>query len=598
MFITGSMKSDRLMALCFVVATGCGGPEGPRGPAGPLGTKGDQGDTGEPGPRGEPGAEGRAGRDGVDGEDASAGIYLVEVATTGPGAFDQSASEIVTFHPGSSRAFAINAQAGSVDVISVAAATSPGSTVTLTRGPTLDLSASATNASALGGANSVDVEQDLLVVAIAAADKTEGGFLHLYDASMDSVSFLAELPLTGCALPDSVALTPDAARAVVACEGEPSEDYSVDPEGGIAVVDIDPNNYGASTVRVLGFGPLAESRDALEASGLRIFGVKADGNPSTFAEDIEPEYVTIAPDGNTAFVTLQENNGIAIVDLSTTTPAIREVLPLGFKDHGIPGHGLDASDRDGRIDIFTWPVFGMYQPDGAASFTLAGQTFLAIANEGDAREWGAFEEEARVGDLNLDPNVFPSFVGLDDQLGRLQVTDTLGDPDGDGVYSELYSFGARSFSIWNLTTRQLVWDSGDDFEVITAQRLGLNFNNDNSENSPDSRSDAKGPEPETVAIGTIGRSTYAFVGLERVGGVMVYDVTNPESPRFVQYINNRDFDPDLVPEDVPADRSAIGDLGPEHIEFISADASPTGTPMLLVSNEVSGSVTAYEIMRF
>jgi hypothetical protein len=255
---------------------------------------------------------------------------------------------------------------------------------------------------------------------------------------------------------------------------------------------------------------------------------------------------------------------------------------------------MDASDKDDAIRINLYDgVVGLYQPDAIAAYRYKGQTYIVTANEGDARDYDTFSVEARVKDLDLDPTRFPNADELQDKevLGRLTVTDTLGDIDGDGDYDRLYAFGARSFSIFKATRRGMipVYDSGDQFEQIVAAALPADFNADNDENgSFDSRSDAKGPEPEGIALGAIGRRTYAFIGLERIGGIMVYDITCPYAPQFVQYINNRDFEGD-------AEAGTAGDLGPEGITFIPAKQSPDGQPMLAVANEVSGSTTLYRI---
>ena len=250
---------------------------------------------------------------------------------------------------------------------------------------------------------------------------------------------------------------------------------------------------------------------------------------------------------------------------------------------------LDASDRDNAINIRNWSIFGMYQPDAIASYTANNQTYYITANEGDAREYGNYVEGVRISTLTLDPVAFPNAAELKNNanLGRLLVTTERGDTDGDGDYDQLYTFGGRSFSIWN-NQGQLVYDSGDDFERITAEQFPEYFNASNSNNTFDNRSDDKGPEPEGVVTGIINGRTYAFVGLERIGGVMVYDVTDPVSPTFVQYINNRDFT-------VATDSAAAKDLGPEGLAFISAQDSPNGKPLLVVANEVSGSTTFYQI---
>jgi hypothetical protein len=270
------------------------------------------------------------------------------------------------------------------------------------------------------------------------------------------------------------------------------------------------------------------------------------------------------------------------------------VLPLGVKDHGMAGNGIDASNRDGVINIATYPgVFGMFQPDAIAAYRSQGRQYIVTANEGDARDYDGFSEEDRVGDLTLNPDMFPDAEVLQDDavLGRLNITTTLGDWDNDGAYEELYAYGARSFSIFKPTGRgmRLIFDSADQLEQLTAAALPFDFNSTNDENgSFDNRSDDKGPEPEGLALGEINGRTYLFLGLERIGGIMVYDITMPRSPEFVQYINNRDFSGD-------AEAGTAGDLAPEGLTFIPARKSPTGDPMLAVANEVSGTTTLFHI---
>jgi hypothetical protein len=270
-------------------------------------------------------------------------------------------------------------------------------------------------------------------------------------------------------------------------------------------------------------------------------------------------------------------------------------------------NGFDASDRDvpgasnnGIIRIRNWPVFGMYQPDAIASFEIDGQTYLITANEGDARNYTGFNEESRVNapTLTLDAASFAAqgfadvstgLTGLrnNDNLGRLTVTTTLGNTDADPEFEQLYVFGARSFSIWTPAGQQ-VFDSGDDFEQITAAAYPNFFNVSHDDNNFDSRSDNKGPEPESVVVAEIAGRTYAYIGLERIGGIMVYDVTNPVAPTFVQYINNRDFTQ-------PVTSDAAKDLGPEGLLYIPADESPTGTPLVISANEISGTVTVFAV---
>ena len=270
-----------------------------------------------------------------------------------------------------------------------------------------------------------------------------------------------------------------------------------------------------------------------------------------------------------------------------------EPIQLGIIE--TTGNGLDASDRDAKINIRPWPVKGLYLPDAIASYKVGGKTFLITANEGDAREYEAFEEAVRIGDdeVILNPAAFPNGRVLknDANLGRLNITTTMG--NGDAGFTDLFVFGGRSFSIWDATGK-LAYDSGALLEHITAEAYPSNFNASNDNNTFDNRSDDKGPEPEGVVTGKVLGKPYAFIGLERIGGVAVFDVSDPAAPIFIEYVNNRDFD--VEPEiDDEQGNPAAGDLGPEGLLFISRDSSPNGRPLLVVGNEISGTTTIYEI---
>ena len=272
-----------------------------------------------------------------------------------------------------------------------------------------------------------------------------------------------------------------------------------------------------------------------------------------------------------------------------------EPIQLGIIE--TTGNGLDASDRDAKINIRQWPVKGLYLPDAIASYKVGGKTFLITANEGDAREYDAFEEAVRIGDedkVTLDPEAFPNGAVLknDANLGRLNITTTMG-KSAAGLYTELFVFGGRSFSIWN-SSGKLAYDSGDLLERITAEAYPSNFNASNDNNTFDNRSDDEGPEPEGVVIGKVLGKPYAFIGLERIGGVAVFDVSDPAAPKFIEYVNNRNFDIEPKTEDEQGNPAA-GDLGPEGLLFISNDASPNGRPLLVVGNEISGTTTIYQI---
>jgi hypothetical protein len=312
------------------------------------------------------------------------------------------------------------------------------------------------------------------------------------------------------------------------------------------------------------------------------------GTPSgLLSRDAEPEYITVAPDGKAAYVTLQESNAVATVDL--TTGQVTDLRSLGFKDHSLAGTGLDASDRDGGVNIRPWPVLGAYMPDAIASFSAAGQTYLLTANEGDTRDYAAFKDEAKVADLRLDPSVFPNAAELqqDAALGRLLVSRVDADTDGDGDADRLVAFGGRSLSVWTTGLTQVA-DTGDLFERKTAEITPQNFNSNGTASTRDTRSDNKGPEPEGVTVGRVGGKTLAFVGLERTGGVMVLDVSTPAAPAFLAYANT------ATPAADPRSGTA-GDLGPEGLLFIPAADSPNGQPLLVVANEVSGSTTLYTV---
>ncbi|MEW8300917.1 MAG: choice-of-anchor I family protein [Candidatus Thiodiazotropha sp.] len=488
------------------------------------------------------------------------------------GVFDDGAAEIVAHDRRSQRLFAINASKNTVDVLDI-------------NDPTNPLLMGTIDATALGGgANSVAVHKGLVAVAIEAEDKQAPGVVAFYDAV--DLNLIDTVPVGS--LPDMVIFTHNGKHLLVANEGEPNDDYTVDPEGSISIIDL-KHGVSHAKVRTADFTRFNAEADELKAQGIRIFGPNA-----SVAQDLEPEYITVSKNSKRAWVSLQEANALALVDIRRAR--VMKLLPLGTKDHSLPENALDVSNRDDMINIASWPIKGMYQPDAITSYKFRGRTFIVTANEGDSRDYDGFSEEERVGDLVLDDTAFPNAASLqkNENLGRLKITTVDGDSDGDGDYDEIYSYGARSFSIRHARGK-LVYGSGDDFERITAALLPDDFNSNNDENdSADSRSDDKGPEPEGVTVGKIEDRTFAFVGLERVGGIMVYDITNPHRVRFVQYLNNRDFTVDAqLPDD--STNPLVGDLGPEGIAFISEDDSPVESPLLVVGNEVSGTTTIYAI---
>ena len=505
------------------------------------------------------------------------------------------AAEITAYDATTQRLFVVNSVIGTVDVLNLANPSAP------TKVGTIDISG-------LGASvNSVAASDGLVALAIEATAKTNPGVVAFVNAS--SLAVIGQVAVG--ALPDMLTFTRDGSRVLVANEGEPNsygQPDSVDPEGSISVIAVNRSGSGSS----LAVAPTARTADFIAYNGqlaeLRALGVRIYGPGATVARDLEPEYITVSPDGSTAWVTLQENNAIAVVDVASAT--VTAIRPLGTKDHSVAGAGLDPSDEDGVANsnsgtplarIGTWPVRGMYMPDAISSFTVDGQTWLVTANEGDAREYTGItggREDPRVRahcTAGLDPAVFAGATGtaadpllFDSNLGRLRVTQS---PNGNdtgknaaGQCNKLWAFGSRSMTIWRTSgtgAMERVWDSGDDFEQRTLALPNVLFNASNDDNALDSRSPAKGPEPEAVVTAKFGTRIFAFVGLERVGGVMVYDISNPLAPSFTTYLNTR--------------TAATGDRGPEGLEFVPASRSPNGKPLLIVGHETSGSTAILQV---
>ncbi|WP_251452345.1 choice-of-anchor I family protein [Microbacterium sp. Marseille-Q6648] len=522
----------------------------------------------------------------VSADDAA--LSLSPIGSFETGVFDASAAEIVAAH--GDRLFVVDAQAGSVSVLDYS---DPAAM-------TEEFSIAAS-----GVANSVAVRADGLgVIAFEAPVKTDPGQLVFFDATAADAASAVLGQVTVGALPDMVTVSADGAYAVVANEGEPADDYSVDPEGSVSVVSL-PTGVAApaqDAVATADFHAFEAGGTMTLPADVRVFGPQPHGDDLAVSRNLEPEYIAV--DGGTAYAALQEANAVAVVDLATAS--VTDIWALGFKDLSIDGNGIDPSDRDPEgaptFDVRTYEgLFGAYMPDGINAYTAGGSTYLVTANEGDAREWGDYVEPSRVKDLADDgygpvcaDSPLASFTG-DADLGRLNVTIENGFDEAAGCYSELYAFGGRSFSIWSTDGAQ-VFDSGDAFEQITHAAAPEFFNSNHSESNLEGRSDDKGPEPENLAIGTVGERTYAFIGFERVGGVAVFDITDPAASAFVTYVNNRDFSISVEDAADPAAvLSAAGDLGPEGLAFIPAATSATGTPLLAVGNEVSGTTTLFEI---
>ncbi|MDF2456222.1 MAG: large protein [Cytophagaceae bacterium] len=497
---------------------------------------------------------------------ATQSIELSHVGSFEPVSTNGSTTEIVVHDPQTQRLFMTSAIQDRLDIADFS-------------NPEAISFISSVNMATYGGITSVAVKNGIVAVASPNANEELNGSVVFFDTDGN---FLKQV--TVGALPDMITFTPDGTKVLTANEGQPTANYSVDPEGSVSIIDISGGiaSLSQSNVTTLDFTGFNANEAALIASGIR-----KTKSTSTLSQDIEPEYVTVSANSEKAWVTLQENNAIAEINLQTK--AITDIWPLGTKNYNAVGNGFDASDNNGTVAICNWPVKGFYLPDGMANYSVGAVNYIVTANEGDEKEYTGFVERTTVNNASviLDPTVFPNAAVLkeDHNLGRFRITNLQGDTDNDGDYDELYAVGARSFSIFNADTKQLVYDSGDDFEMITSTDPLVSpiFNADNESNAFKNRSRAKGPEPEGLTVATIDGKVYAFIGLERVGGVMVYDITNPASPVFVDYKNSRSL------------LSYSGDQGPEAIIYISATNSPNGKPYVAVSNELSGTVSVYEV---
>ncbi|QBJ64240.1 choice-of-anchor I family protein [Pseudoalteromonas sp. DL-6] len=570
---------------------------------------------GDDGQDGAQGVQGTAGNNGENGTNANSALNINLIGRAVLNAQSpEGAAEIVAYQASKKWIYAINSSGDEavVNIIpadtfdtaalvkdneGIVTATNLASAITLSL-----------NENTPGDANSIaiDANNQLLAVAMAAISVGEAGQIAFYNISGDTPVFIKNV--TVGALPDMVAFSHDGAKVVVANEGEPNGDYSIDPEGTISIIDIN-NGTIADTALSINFQAYNNKQAELEAQGL-VFanptGRTINGNliNTTVAMDLEPEYVSISKDNKYAYVSIQENNALAIINLEDNS---LELKGLGFKDWS--NLQFDASDKDGGVNFKSYPgLYGMYQPDTIASFSWKGANFIVSANEGDAREYFfdasdeadciaqggldydakdgclAYIDESRVEDLALAAN-FDYLNNDDNDIGRLKVTTVKGDKNNDGQYESLYAYGARSFTIWD-SNGLVVFDSGDQIARVTASVHGNAFNNNEDENKGDTRSDDKGAEPEALTLGEVGDRLFAFVGLERMGAIMVFDITNPYDVKFQDYFYNRGLEPSA---------NISGDLAPEGMTFVPAAQSETNEALLIIGNEISGSIAVWEI---
>jgi len=503
-------------------------------------------------------------------------------------AFEEGGTEIVAYDSAHQQVYSVNGAEKALDIISLTALASgkKDSVQNIKLSKRISLEQLSNQSLSLSDITSVAIHPTNEYVAIAAPANpvTDAGYVIFI---RHDGTYLNHVQVG--ALPDMVTFTPDGKYVLVANEGEPSNDYTINPVGSVSIIDVEQGlpSITESSVTTAGF-------DNVNAEGIRIVKPGA-----SFSEDAEPEYIVVSDDSSKAYVALQENNAIAVLDLKTKQ--FTSVHDLGVIDHSLPGYALDASDKDGVASLKNWPVLGLFMPDGMSMYSANGKNYILTANEGDAKDLDGFSEEARVADLAdriaLKASYYKGFTQeqldamseslfADDQLGRLKTTTSVA-LNKDGKQEAIYSYGTRSFSVWDADKMELVFDSGDQFERITKLANPSGFNTDNAENKFDSRSDDKGVEPESVTVGQVGATSYAFVGLERAGGIMAYDLTDPAAPVFDLYFSSRSYN---TAEEIPS-----GDVAPEGITFVDANNSPTGEALLLVANELSGTIAVYEL---
>lgn len=540
------------------------------------------------------------------------GLTLVDTSIANA-PFGTSAAEIVSYDTCTDKLYVVNAQGKKVDVLSLSESGEPSA-----QGQ-IDLTSAATQSGgSIGAANSVSAHQGFVAVAIENENKQEPGIIALYRS--DSLELITTYPAG--ALPDMVSFSKDGQYIAAANEGEPNADYSVDPEGSVTLIELQNGPLDAVVTQI-------DFRDFNEGSARHSElsqDVRISHPNATVAQDLEPEYLTFDDNGQ-LFVALQENNALASIDVSAKR--VSGIYGLGGKSW--QDAKLDASNKDKMVgNLQSYPMLeGLYMPDSIASYTVDGQTYILTANEGDGREYGfdttqqkcdelgykwdggedqskvdyqskqdfciAYLDEVRGKKLKVADN-HPLAAALKDnkQLARLKVIK----PEGELAADEkVQAFGARSFSIWN-DKGERVYDSGDEFANIVLMNDKANFNSTNDNNdSADDRSDDKGVEPEAIEVASINDRHYAFIGLERHGGIMVYDISVPEQALFITYVNNRDFDQPVCSQVEDGDcandtyNPKAGDLGPESIKYFTRQ----GQHFIAVGNEVSGTTSVFRL---
>ena len=462
----------------------------------------------------------------------------------------------------------------------------------------------------------VAVAPGVVAVAISNDPVDKPGLVALFDTKVNKRH---EIPVGS--KPVTLAFTPDARKIIVVNQGIPNDDYSIDPEASISIIDLAGD--GQPTVRTVTFEAFNDQKEKLIQQGVRLYGPcrssewqRCDaGGTATVAQDLEPVSLAIGGKSAEAWISFEANNAIARLDIPDAK--ITDIWSPGVKNHNLAGNQLDANS-DNLYDLANWPVFGLLQPDGLALFESQGQSYLITANRGNWREYGGFTERMTVAEACSTKRLETRLCYETAVNGVNGIANSIPDlkiarypfrysADATGALAAPYSFGGRSFAIWS-PLGSLVYDSGSELERITHQACPAFFNAQSDRNTFDDRSDDKGPEPEAVTVGEISGRQYAFVTLRRIGGIMVYDISDPARPVFQQYINNRDFsvDPKAIPESpllIPPLANTkhfvncrARDLQPIDAHFVAKRESPSGEPLLLVSNNFSGTTSIFRII--
>ena len=476
-------------------------------------------------------------------------IEKVASFSTGSSSEDGGAAEIVKYNKDNNKFYVINGIMSQIHIVTLYNASG-----TLNEDSIINVKSFVEKDGFVYGditSISINNERKEIAVSVQEQDYTKDGKIVIvdYDGNLKAIY--------ECGVqPDMITYTPDSKYILTANEGEPREGVGegiVDPQGSVTIVNLESGDSKLAT-----FKKFDDKRDELLNDNVILM---KDAKPSV---DLEPEYITVDSSSNKAYISLQEANSIATLDIESGE--FVSVKGLGFKDHSQEGNEIDVV-KDKNINIKKEEnIYGVYMPDGITLYEVNGKSYILTANEGDAREFGDFNavKEIKIDGKKVEVLDNSKFDGLEEDKN--------------------YVLGGRSFSVWDADTMELVYDSGSDFEKITAEVYPDYFNSTNKSVEIDNRSGKKGPEPEEVRVGVVGDKIYAFVGLERIGGVMAYDITDPNNISFKEYINTRDFSSDMA-----------GDVAPEGMDFIAAEDSQTGYPLLLVACEVSGTVAVMQI---